>query len=343
MKKKKDKGIAPAITLLIMAPLIAEVLPGATRFSSLFVFPIEMLVWGGGALLIRHVVRKNDLGWISMLLLGLALSIAEELLIQQTSIAPLVIKLKGVTYARAWGVNYVYLLWALIYETVFVVFLPIHLTEMIFPSRSKDSWLGKWGVLTFSFLFVLGGFAAWFTWTQIARVKVFHVPAYNPSIIDIIIAVVFICCLVFMATRVSTRMHPKAIRPFITPSPWIVAIIGAVWAVLLYGLLLLAFGIMPSFPSLAAVGGGLILAAILLWLLPRWIASSQWQKMHVFSVIFGTISGSMLIGFIGFTGGARADLYFKIIINILAFIFLIRIGMSVKNRSDIPPIREYIN
>ena len=26
---------------------MAEVLPGATRFSSLFVFPVEVCVWGG--------------------------------------------------------------------------------------------------------------------------------------------------------------------------------------------------------------------------------------------------------------------------------------------------------
>ena len=40
----------PALALVLMAPLLAEVLPGATRFSSLFVLPIEMCVWGGGAL-----------------------------------------------------------------------------------------------------------------------------------------------------------------------------------------------------------------------------------------------------------------------------------------------------
>lgn len=118
------KGFAPAILLMVLAPLIAEILPGATRFSSIFVFPIEMFVWGGGALLIRYAVRKWNLGWLNMLLLALALSLAEEFLIQQTSIAPMVIKIQGVTYGRALGVNYVYLLWALIYESVFVVFLP---------------------------------------------------------------------------------------------------------------------------------------------------------------------------------------------------------------------------
>ena len=88
--------------------MFAEVLPGATRFSSIFVFPIEMAVWGGGAVW-RARSSKRRLGWWSLLLLGLALAVAEEFLIQQTSVAPMVIRLKGETWARAFGLNYVYL------------------------------------------------------------------------------------------------------------------------------------------------------------------------------------------------------------------------------------------
>src|SRR3954449_9243788 len=135
------KRIAPAITLMLMAPLLAEVLPGATRFSSLFVFPIEVCVWGGGALLIRFAVRRWRLAWPNMLFLALALAIAEECLIQQTSLAPMVLQLKGEVYARAVGVNYVYFLWALVYEAVFVVFLPIYLVELIFSRRRDDVWV----------------------------------------------------------------------------------------------------------------------------------------------------------------------------------------------------------
>ena len=104
-------GILPALTLVLMAPITAEVLPGATRLSSLFVLPIEMCVWGGGALMIRYAVRRSRLGWLNMLCLALALAVAEECLIQQTSLAPMILQLKGEVYARAFGVNYVYLQW----------------------------------------------------------------------------------------------------------------------------------------------------------------------------------------------------------------------------------------
>jgi len=70
-----------------------------------------------------------------------------ECLIQQTSLAPLVVQLKGVVYARAFGVNYVYLLWALVYETVFVVFVPVYLVELIYPNQNKELWVNNLGLL----------------------------------------------------------------------------------------------------------------------------------------------------------------------------------------------------
>src|ERR1035438_1857502 len=104
---------APGLSLMILPPLLAEVLPGATRFSSIFVLPVEICVWGGGAVFIRYAIRRWQLGWRNMLFLALALAIAEECLIQQTSLAPLIIQLKGQFYARALGENSVSLLWPL--------------------------------------------------------------------------------------------------------------------------------------------------------------------------------------------------------------------------------------
>ena len=199
------KCALPALTLVLVAPLVAEVLPGATRFSSLFVLPVEMCVWGGGALMIRYAVRRWRLGWAHMLALALALAIAEECLIQQTSLAPMVLQLKGETYARAFGVNYVYFLWALVYEAVFVVILPIHLVELIFPDLREELWVSKAGLIVAAVLFFLGSFLAWYSWTQIARPSVFHVPAYNPPPGAILIATAAIGVLIFLALGPISR------------------------------------------------------------------------------------------------------------------------------------------
>src|SRR6516164_5900614 len=76
--------IGPILSLLLLAPMISEVLYGATRLSVIFVLIPEILTWGCGALIIRECVRRWNKGWPSMLLLGVALAFAEEWIIQQT-------------------------------------------------------------------------------------------------------------------------------------------------------------------------------------------------------------------------------------------------------------------
>jgi hypothetical protein len=327
---KVDRGwkrVIPAFTLVLMAPLTAEVLPGATRFSSLFVLPVEMCVWGGGALMIRYAVRRRHLGWANMLALALSLAIAEECLIQQTSLAPMVLQLKGETYARALGVNYVYFLWALVYEAVFVVILPVHLVELIFPSRRDGLWMGKAGLVATAILFCLGSFLAWYSWTRIARPSVFHVPVYTPPLGAILTAAAAIGALIFLALGPYRHVLSRQSAPLKPPPPWMVGTAGALWAMLWYGLVLLGFGIAPSFPPAVAIGAGLLLAAVILRWLPRWAADHRWRRGHEFGVIFGAMLGSMTAGFIGFIGSAPVDLYFKILVNLLAVVLMLALGL----------------
>jgi hypothetical protein len=301
----------------------------------MFVFPIEMCVWGGGALLIRYAVRRWQLGWLNMLLLALCLSIAEECLIQQTSLAPLVVQLKGVVYARAFGVNYVYLLWALVYETVFVVFVPVYLVELIYPNQSKELWVNKFGLVATIVFFFIGSVLAWFTWTQIARPNVFHLPAYNPPLEAILIACGAICGLSFAALGPFRNALACPSQPLKTPSPWLLGLAGTAWAILWFGLALLAFGIYPPFPPAAAIGAGLLLAIVVVLIVPRWTADFRFQHKHQFALIFGTILGSMLIGFLRFLGDASIDFYFKLVVNLIAIALMITLWFQIKKQSVI--------
>jgi hypothetical protein len=132
--------VGPIFALLLLAPGIAELLYGAIRLSTIFVLVSEITTWGCGALLIRECVRRWHKGWQSMLLLGLALAVAEEWVMQQTSISPLTGPGQD-GYGRVWGVNWVYFLWALGYESVWVVLLPVQLTELLFPERRSHRWV----------------------------------------------------------------------------------------------------------------------------------------------------------------------------------------------------------
>jgi len=331
----KNKGIlknAPAVTLMILAALLSEVLPGATHFRSLLVFPGEVLVWGGGALLIRYLVRSLQLGWLNMLFLALALSITVEFLIQQTSIAPIFLQVKDVNFGRVLGVNYVYLIWALIYESVFLVFLPIYLTEMIFPNQKEDLWIEKISIIPVCLLFLLGSFISWFSWTQIARPTIFNLPSYHPSLALVFIAITLISSLITIAIG---PMRNKLIQKSLPLSPfpsWLLTIIGGLWAINLYGIVRLSLGISPLFPSSVAIVMGLLLAAEAIYFIPKWIISPWWQPKHMYYLIFGTLLGSLSAGFIGFHGTVPVDLYFKIFVDLVGVIFMIILGFRIRTQ-----------
>ncbi len=97
----------------------------------------------------------------------------------------------------------------------------------------------------------------------------------------------------------------------------------------------LQFGISPAFPKLIAVGAGLILAIVVLYFLSRWSVNSRWNNRHTYSIIFGTMVGAMIIGFIGFIYDLNKDFYFKLITNIIATVLFIIFWKKV-NKSNLP-------
>jgi len=233
--------LAPAFTLLVLAPVVAEVLSGATRLSFIIVLIPEIMVWGCGALLAREAVRRWRAGWTSLLLLGLALSIAEEFIIQQTSLAPLPWLPSAQSFGRAWGVNWLYFLYMLGYESVWVVLVPVQLTDLLFPDRRSEPWLRTGGLLTSSVFFVFGSFIAWFTWTQQARPNVFHVPNYTPPLSTVLLGLLAILLLIFAAyafRRVSPH-SPVSSGP--APQPSLVVVLVLVFGYPWYLLIALVF------------------------------------------------------------------------------------------------------
>lgn len=321
----------PAWTLVLLAPLIAEVLPGATRISSIFVFPIEVAIWGGGALLIRAAVRKWNLGWLNMLFLAFALSIAEEFLVQQTSVAPMVLQIvAGEPYARAWGVNYVYFLWALFYESVLVVIVPIMLAELIFRSRREATWLKTWSAWMVGTILLVACFPAWYSWTQIARPQVFHVPVFNPPLTHVVLAGAAMLALIFAAIGPARQALNGKRAPLTPPHPWLLGVGGAIAAALWYGICLLAFGINLAFPPSVAVAGGLALAALSIYLLPRFSAHPSWNDRHRLGLVLGIVISAMAVSFAGFMyATSKLDLYGKIILDVIATVLLIWLAVHV--------------
>jgi hypothetical protein len=326
--------MAPALTLIVLAPLITEVLPGSTRMSSIFVFPIEMGVWGVGALFIREVVRRRQLGWPGMLLLALVLAIAEECMIQQSSLAPLVFSIQhgGDHYARAGGVNYLYLLWALGYESVFVVLVPVAICELVFRERRQDAWLSRGGMIASTIYFLIACVFAWFTWTQIARVKVFHVAAFVPPLWQVLVAALVMLLLVVIALRMRTQVASPTTMQL--PAMWLVAASTTLLACLWYGLVVLAFGARPQFPPLLAVLAAVVMVVIALLLYPRWSSAAGWNDRYRYTTAATAVIANMAVGFVGFIGASALDFYGKLVLDVMAVVWLVWLGCVVFRSSE---------
>lgn len=316
------RRVAPVVTLLVLAPVIAEVLWGATHLTTLFLLIPEIGVYGCGALIIRALVRYRCKGWSSILLLGIAFAIAEECLILQTSLYPLFAADLQHIYGRAFGVSWVYLLFSLGYESVWGIVLPIQLTELIFPDRRDDPWLGKRGLVIAAIFFLLASTVAWYSWTQRA-VRIYYPElTYRPSLLAIVIALTAIVVLAAVALRPGLSPHSvhKTARP--APSPWLVGCIAFVLALPWFGLAILHYGLVPSLPAIIPIVIGLALAGAIFFLVRYWSANPGWQDAHRLALVFGALIASMLVGFIASGIALPVDLIGKLVLNMLAVLGL---------------------
>jgi hypothetical protein len=320
----------PGLTLMFAAPMIAEVLPGATRMSSIFVFPLEFIIWGGGAIVIRALVRRQRLGWANLLLLAAALSLSEELLIHQTSLAPVIIKLKGVEYGRAFGANYVYLTWALLYEIIFVVFIPVALVELIFYDRREETWLNAVGAVAIGVLFVPACFLAWFLWTHIVREKVLHLDAYIAPMKYVIASAALIGLLIWLAIGPAARRLAAKSTPLRPLWPPAMFVLGGLSSVVIYFLILLGFGIWPEFPPLLAVAIGVVLAVLIVGFLPTFCAHESWGLWHTVAVLYGGLLTMMGVFFFGFQGSSPIDFYGKVVVDGIAVVWMVWFALTLR-------------
>ncbi|MGA3046449.1 MAG: hypothetical protein ABSD67_07475 [Terracidiphilus sp.] len=326
----------PIWTLLILAPLIAEVLSGSTRISFIFVFIPEVMVWGVGALLARELVRRWRAGAVSLLSLGLALSIAEEFIIQQTSIAPLPFPGANATFDRVWGVNWLYFLFMLGFESVWVVLIPVQVTELIFPAHRDQPWLHKRGLIACFITFVVGAYIAWFGWTQQARPNKLHAPPYHPPLILSALGLAAIALLALVAYLLRNFCHACQIKSRAAGPWWLIGIGTFVFGGAWFELITLVFVPHPGMPLWLSLAAGVVWAWLAFALIRCWSASGQWSDKHRWALSSGATFASMWLGYLSTTGWSTVDLTGKVILNALATMGFIILGRKIWRRSSAP-------
>jgi hypothetical protein len=142
----------PVLALLLLAPTIPELLTGSTSITwvvtdplrFLFGFPLDIALYGCGALLIREFAVAYQKGWASILLLGAAYGIAEEGFEVHTFFAPpaQTVGPLGI-YGHLFGVNWLWALALTVFHATYSIALPILLTQLWFPTVKNVRWFDR--------------------------------------------------------------------------------------------------------------------------------------------------------------------------------------------------------
>jgi hypothetical protein len=327
------RGFVPAVTLFLLAPLIGEVLFGAVPLSLL---PSGLLglvgLYGGGALLVREIVRGRRLpeGWL--VLLGLAYGIFEEGPIVQSVFDQHARGLSFLGFYGHWiGVNWVWALFIVPYHAVFSIAIPILLTELIAGDR-RERWLSTAGVVATALVFAANAalLAVLHTGLFTVRAPVTSLPA-NLSALAIV-GGILVAALVTRSERESDG-DARLPRPMRTLR--LIALgSGLAWFVG-FRVFIIGTGTLMTAPMAVLSGaaiGGAIAAAV-------WFAASpvsQRSAEEIYALVAGALPASWLLGFLiaAVSGGNPVvNLAGQVVFGVLMFAGLRRLHLTLRARA----------
>lgn len=205
--------IAPAAILFFLAPLVAEFLLGNLAITMLPALIVLAPMYGGGALLIREVVRRTGRGWPGMIVLALAYAVLEEGIITQSLFNPgyLGENLLDYGFVPALGIALPWTLFVLTLHTVWSISVPIALAETLFPERRTTPWLGRPGLAITFVLFTIGIIAI--------TAATLSTEAFVAPVPQLAGAAAAVIVLIFAAFSLPPARHrPASTRP--VPDAW---------------------------------------------------------------------------------------------------------------------------
>jgi hypothetical protein len=262
------RRLLPALGLFLLAPLVAEYLLGDLPITRLGDLAVLAPMYGGGALLIREIVRRTGRGWASMIVLALAYGIVEEAFITQSLFNPnylgLNLHLLEPAYVPALGIGAWWTVLVLTMHTVWSISVSIALAEALTPRHASEPWLERAGLGTVVLLFVC---AAATSSLAAIRTDQRHFVASAPQL-----AWSAVLCIVVIATALVAPRPAASRQPGWVPSPWLAGL-GALTA---GSLVLLA----PSAWGRRAVVLFLTLDLLVIAGVGLWSRRAGWHARH---------------------------------------------------------------
>jgi hypothetical protein len=315
------QNAAPVAVLIFLSPVITELLMGVVHLSNIWLLVPEMGVYGMAALLIREVVRRKGRGWGTILLLGMAFAIAEECVILQTSLTPQFFPPAfDKNFGWAFGVQWIYLLAMLWYESVYAIVLPIYLTELLFPQKRTALWLSRRGLIISAVIFVVASIGVWQLWSRVGLQR-YGPSTYHVLPLYIVAAMAVIATLIAVTLAVRPASQPSRPNTRRAPAPWLVGFLafgfGLAWFIVI-ALAYLPASTFPGTKPVIPILVGLAWIALGLTIFQRISTASTWQDRHRLALIFGASLASMIGGTLVVLADAPVDIIGKFVLDLIA-------------------------
>jgi len=274
------RRVGPAIALYFFAPLVAEFLLGDFPVTMLWLVLLLGPMYGGGAILIREVVRRTGRGWPSIVLLGLAYGIVEEAFTTESLFDPGYVDahLLDKGFVPALGIAIPWTILVLTIHTVWSIGTPIALAEGLTPTRRTTPWLRTPGLVVAAVLFTVGSVAT--------AAGSYHNDRFVTPWPRLLVAGLFAVALVVVALRLprraeSTAPSVKAAPVGAAPSPWLV-----LGAALVAGGLFMAADKLPTWVGVAVAVLDLTAAVLAV---ATWSRRTGWDARHRLALASGAL------------------------------------------------------
>jgi len=273
------RRIAPALLLLILAPLIAEFLLGDFSVHQLGVLAALLPQYGGGALLVRETARRRGKRWPTMILLALAYALIEEGLTTQSLFNPDYAgqRLLDYGYMAAIGTSLDWTVFVLTIHVVWSIGCGIAIAEAVAGERWSEPWLRMPGYVATALLFLLGCVAtAAFTMKASPYVAT---PAQFSTVTVLALGAIVLA--------LRWRSQP-GVRIATEPPPrgWVLGIVATVLASAFQLIAFRGWQLLPAALSLVVM---LALIAVALALFARWARRPVWGPGHSLALAVGAV------------------------------------------------------
>ena len=286
--------IAPALLLVVLAPVVAEFLLGDFSVRQLYLLLILLPLYGGGALLIREVTRRAGRGWPTIILLGAAYGIFEEGITTMSLFNPDYAGGHLLRYGLVpvLGTSFAWDVFVVAIHVIFSISTPILIAEGVAGRRRTEPWLKTPGLVVAIALLVLGALVN--TAFQIATSHFVASPAQLVTVVVLIVALVMAAFAAF-PRRLPDAAEPGSWRAWFA-FPAVLVLLSALVGVR-YGLP--GRGVPPALTIvlmllLLAAVGGLVLATS---------RRPGWAPMGYLAVAAGAVGTYSWVGLTAFLAG----------------------------------------